>query len=221
MALLLVVGTAIASADAYKIHSKPAGDAGANGKAGELKIIYEKLEAIDEDPIINSFLYDCMVEEEIDAAKIVVMNGRWFSAKEVNTFYVVRNDTLQQIDIRERYEDDDGSLWTFYPKIRQTKTALKVLQSREVTGYNLICLGILGVMVDRENVPEIAKIVDNSSWASSNLPDGAKTFLKACDGLNKGASRAKSSERQGPTERKEPQRKNPKAGKHESKSVGH
>ena len=166
--LLFVIGTLIAPAAAGK------------GDKQSIKIIDEKLELIDEDPIINSFLYNRMSEyneeEGIEAVKIVVMKGHWWSGyKVVKTFYVVRNDTASGIDIIDDYDDD---LWTFYPKIGHTIAALDVLLEHELTVRNVIHMGIRAILVDKDNnVPGIMEIINNSPWASGYLPDWAKDFL--------------------------------------------
>ena len=168
--LLFVIGTLIAPAAAGK------------GDKQSIKIIDEKLELIDEDPIINSFLYDRMLEynnsEGIEAVKIVVIKGHWWRGKKVvKTFYIVRNDTASGIDIVDIYTGDDD-LWTFYPNIGQTIGALNVLLSHESTVSNVIRMGIRAILVDKENVPGITEIINNSKWASDNLPEWAKSFLR-------------------------------------------
>ena len=174
--LLFVIGTLIAPAAAGK------------GDKQSIKIIDEKLEAIDDDPIINSFLYDRMLEynnskgEGIEAVKIVVIKGHWWRGKKVvKTFYIVRNDTASGIDIVDIYTGDDD-LWTFYPNIGQTIGALNVLLSHESTVSNVIRMGIRAILVDKENVPGITEIIYNSPWASSYLPDWAKNFLNRFEG---------------------------------------
>ena len=168
LVLLFVIGTLIAPA------------AVAKGDGGAIEKINAKLEAIDEDPIINSFLYNRMSEyneeEGIEAVKIVVMKGHWWSGyKVVKTFYVVRNDTASGIDIIDDYDDD---LWTFYPKIGHTIAALDVLLEHELTVRNVIHMGIRAILVDKDNnVPGIMEIINNSPWASGYLPDWAKDFL--------------------------------------------
>ncbi|MBA7524828.1 hypothetical protein ES705_16972 [subsurface metagenome] len=164
--LLFVIGTTIAPASAGR------------GYKPSIKIIDEKLELIDDDPTINSFLYNRMGEQEIEAVKIVVITGHWYrwSRQEVKTFYVVRNDSVSGIDIINSYEDD--GLWTFYPKIGQTINALNVLLSGQVTVRKIIRMGILAILVYNENVPDIMEIIDKSPWASSYLPDWAKDFLE-------------------------------------------
>ena len=173
--LLFVVGTLIAPAAARR------------GDEQSIKIIDEKLIEIDEDPVINSFLYERMREyntsegEGIEAVKIVVIAGHWWSrSRNVTTFYVVRNDTAQQIDIiRDNYEGGDGSLWTFRPNIGQTIRALNVLLSKQVTVGKIIRMGILAILVDKsDNVPGIMEIIEDSPWASSYLPDWAEEFLE-------------------------------------------
>ncbi|MCK4733539.1 MAG: hypothetical protein KAT65_13890 [Methanophagales archaeon] len=182
--LLFVIGTTIAPAAAW------------NGDNKSIKSIDEKLELIDEDPIINSFLYNRMSEynEEggIEAVKIVVIKGSWWSEKkEVKTFYVVRNDTGEQIDIvdEDDYAGDDTELWTFYPNIGRTIKALDMIIScfEDRMTYKkavrcLVGLGILTVTVDKDNVPSITEIINNSPWASSYLPDWAKNFLERLEG---------------------------------------
>jgi len=148
------------------------------------------LEAIEEDPILNSFIYDRMLEydnpklkrkEGIEAVKIVVIKGHWWSGyKKVETFYIVRNDRAKQIAIiiDDYYKGDDGSLWTFYPKEGHTIDALDMLLDYDLTDSNVIHMGILAILVDKDNVPGITEIINNSPWASGYLPDGAKNFLE-------------------------------------------
>ena len=175
--LLFVIGTTIAPA------------AVAKGDGGAIEKINEKLEAIDEDSSINTFLYNRMLEynnselewnKGIKAVNITVIKGHWWRAKkEVKTFYVVRNDTSQQIDIRDDYKNGDD-LWTFYPNEGQTTNALDMLLSHELTVRNVIRMGILAILVDKSvNVPSITEIISKSPWASdNNLPDWAENFLK-------------------------------------------
>ncbi|MCK4734709.1 MAG: hypothetical protein KAT65_19805, partial [Methanophagales archaeon] len=114
----------------------------------------------------------------IKAVNITVIKGHWWRAKkEVKTFYVVRNDTSQQIDIRDDYKNGDD-LWTFYPNEGRTIDALDVLLSHELTVRNVIRMGIRAILVDKENVPGMTEIITNSPWASCYLPDWAKNFLE-------------------------------------------
>jgi len=180
LVLLFVIGTTIA----------PAAVATKDGEA--IEEINEKLEAIDSDLTINSFLYNRMSEYNegggIKAVKIVVIKGHWWSEKkEVKTFYVVRNDTDKQIDIVDNY---DPAEWTFYPNIGQSVVALNTITScfedcmtDKKAVHCLVRLGILIVTVDKSvSVPGITEIITNSSWASSYLPDWAKNFLERFEG---------------------------------------
>lgn len=165
--LLFVIGTTIAPAAA--------------GKGDELSIknMDEKLQEIDNDQTINTFLYNEMEKQEIAAVKIVVEASHWWSrSRDVKTFYVVGNDETQQIDFLDDYEGDDGSLWTFYPNIGQTTSTLNVLLSEQVTVPEMIRMGILAILVEKKNVPSIREIIDKSPWASSYLPGWAKNFLE-------------------------------------------
>jgi hypothetical protein len=182
LVLLFVIGTLIAPA------------AVAKGDGGAIEEINAKLEEIDEDPIINSFLYNRMLEYDnpelrrnggIKAVEIVVVKGHWWSGyKVVKTFYIVRNDRAKQIDIIEDYKGKD--LWTFYPTIEQTIYALDMIIScsedcmtYKKAVHSLIRLGIFTVTVDKsDNVPGITEIINKSPWASNYLPPGAKDFLE-------------------------------------------
>jgi hypothetical protein len=186
LVLLFVIGTTIA----------PAAVAKGDGKAFEE--LNDKLAEVDDNPFINSFLYDRMLEydntpdrnldEGIKAVNITVIESHWWRAKkEVKTFYVVRNDTSQQIDIRNDYDEGDGdSLWIFYPTIEQTIHALDMIIScsedcmtDKKAVHSLVRLGILTVTVDKsDNVPGITEIITNSPWAKKNLPDSAIHFLE-------------------------------------------
>jgi len=184
LVLLFVIGTTIA----------PAAVAKRDGKA--IEDINGKLAEVDNDQIINSFIYNRMLEYDnpklkpkkgIAAVKIVVIKGHWWSGyKEVKTFYIVRNDRDEQIDIIEDYKGKDKDLWTFYPTIEQTIYALDMIIScsedcmtYKKAVHSLIRLGILTVTVDKsDNVPGITEIITKSPWASDYLPDGAKNFLK-------------------------------------------
>jgi hypothetical protein len=142
-----------------------------------------QLEQIDKDPVINAFLYKRMYEynesEGLEAVKIVVIAGpQWARTREVTTFYIVRNDTCQEIDIRASYEDDADSLWTFYPHTGQTVYALKALQSHQATVQKLLHLAVISVVIDTENVPAITEITNKSPWVSSYLVDKDKEFLE-------------------------------------------
>jgi hypothetical protein len=153
------------------------------GDTASVTAIDKQLGMIDEDPVINAFLYERMYEynesEGLEAVKIVVLAGqRWAHAREVKTFYIVRNDTSQEIDIRASYEDDDGSLWTFYPRTGQTVYALKALRSHQATVQKLLHLAVITLVIDTENVPAITEIIDKSPWVNSYLADKDKEFLE-------------------------------------------
>lgn len=153
------------------------------GDTASVTAIDKQLGMIDEDPVINAFLYERMYEynesEGLEAVKIVVIAGqRWARTREVKTFYIVRNDTSQEIDIRASYEDDDGSLWTFYPQTGQTVYALKALRSHQATVQKLLHLAVITLVIDTENVPAITQIIDKSPWVNSYLADKDKEFLE-------------------------------------------
>jgi len=155
----------------------------AGGDTASVTAIDMQLKLIDKDPVINAFLYERMYEynefEGLEAVKIVVIAGpQWARTHEVKTFYIVRNDTRQEIDIRASYEDDDGSLWTFYPHTGQTVYALKALRSHQATVQKLLHLAVISVVIDTENVPAITEITDKSPWMSSYLADKDKEFLE-------------------------------------------
>jgi len=155
----------------------------AGGDTASVTAIDVQLKLIDKDPVINAFLYGRMYEynefEGLEAVKIVVIAGqRWARTREVKTFYIVRNDTSHEIDIKASYEDDDGSLWTFYPHTGQTVYALKALQSHQVTVQKLLHLAVISLVIDTENVPAITEITDKSPWMSSYLTDKDKEFLE-------------------------------------------
>jgi hypothetical protein len=155
----------------------------ARGDTASVTAIDMQLKQVDKDPVINAFLYEMMYEynesEGLEAVKIVVIAGpQWALTREVKAFYIVRNDTRQEIDIRASYEDDDGSLWTFYPHTGQTVYALKVLQSHQATVQKLLHLAVISVVIDTENVPAITEITDKSPWVSSYLADKDKEFLE-------------------------------------------
>ena len=155
----------------------------AGGDSASVTAIDTQLKMIDEDPVINDFLYKRMYEynesEGVEAVKIVVIAGpQWARTREVTTFYIVRNDACQEIDIRASYEDDDGSLWTFYPRTGQTVYALKALQSHQITVQKLLHLAVISMVIETENVPAVTEITNKSPWLSSYLADKDKEFLE-------------------------------------------
>jgi hypothetical protein len=193
LVLLFVIGTTVAPVTAKKV-DKPV-----------LKIIDKKLDVIDDDPLINSFIYNRMLEYEepggIPAVKIVVIDGHWwyppwwyppwelktpwwYPKKVVKTFYVVRSATPNQIDIVDTYPDD-RSLWTFYPNSEQTIFALDIVitcfedcVACKKAIHNAIRLGMIAIMVDKKNVPSITKVISKSPWVRNYLPEWAKDFLR-------------------------------------------
>ena len=155
----------------------------AEGDTTAVTAIDMQLQLVAKDPVINAFLYERMYEynesEGLEAVKIVVIAGpQWAYTREVKTFYIVRNDTRREIDIITSYEDDDGSLWTFYPYTGQITYALKALQSHQVTVQKLLHLMAISVVIDTENVPKMAEIITKSPWLSSYLADKDKEFLE-------------------------------------------
>ncbi|MBN1763088.1 MAG: hypothetical protein JW878_08460 [Methanomicrobia archaeon] len=179
LVLLFAIGTPLLAPAAPA--PAPAPEAG--GDTASVTAIDMQLKLVDEDPVINAFLYERMYEynesEGLEAVKIVVVVGpQWARTREVKTFYIVRNATRQEIDIRASYDDDDGSLWTFYPHTGQTVYALKVLQSHQATVQKLLHLMVISVVIDTENVPAITEITDKSPWMSGYLADKDKEFLE-------------------------------------------
>jgi hypothetical protein len=185
LVVLFVVGTFIAPVAAKK------------GGDNSLKIIDEKLEAIDDNSQLNTFAYNIMLEYDnspetnnLTAIKIVIIEGRWgrWRPREVKTFYVVRNDTGNCIDIVKTYAGDDDKLWTFYPNIGQSISALNNIAScfencdctrKHIAVRKLINLGIIAIRIDKDDtVPSITEIINNSPWASSYLPPWAQDFLE-------------------------------------------
>jgi hypothetical protein len=195
LVVLFVVGTCIAPMAAAKNNDQQA-----------LKHLDKELEALDANPRLNTFAYNVMLEyanypelnpnEGLKAVKIVIINGRWWRGhgyKEVKTFYVVRNDDDLCIDLVDPsfYDagDDEDSLWTFYPSIGQSTSALNIIASCfkedcECTSYHkavlkFIRLGKIAIMVDKDdNVPGITEIFTNSHWLGSYLPQWAKDLLE-------------------------------------------
>jgi hypothetical protein len=184
LVLLFVVGTLFAPAAAKKEEERAA-----------LDHIDEKLEALDDNSRFNNFLYEKIMSNYtpsppgLIAVKIEIREGHWWwSKKEVKTFYVVRNDTGQCIDINDTYGGDDSELWTFYPNIGQSIDALNIITSCfegcECESYdkairNFIKLFKIAIMVDKDdNVPSIVVIIANSPWLTGYLPYWAKEFLE-------------------------------------------
>jgi len=153
------------------------------GDTSSIAIIDEQLALIDADPVINAYLYARMREynesEGIEAVKVVVITGhRWAHSRDVKTFYIVRNDTSHQIDIRDSYESNEGSVWTYYPHAGQTVYALNVLLDRQVTVQKLLHLAAISLVIEKEDVPDRAEIVEKSPWLSSYLAEKDKEFLE-------------------------------------------
>lgn len=181
LVLLFVVGTLLAPAAAKKEDEQAA-----------LDHIDEKLEALDDNSRFNTFLYNIMSEYNqsppgLKAVKIEIREGHWWWSEEVKTFYVVRDDTGEQIEITDSCPLD-GTLWTFYPNIGQSINALNIITSCfegcECESYdkairNFIKLFKIAIMVDKDdNVPSIVVIIANSPWLTEYLPDWAKDFLE-------------------------------------------
>jgi hypothetical protein len=163
--LLLVAATLIA----------PAAAAGTEDNTA-LESIDEKLSALEADPVVNAFLYQRMCEynasdgDGITAVKIaVITGGPWYGSGTLKTFYIIRDDAERRIVIRESYEGDDGSLWTFYPRLGQTRYALDALLSREVTTGKLVHLMTMETTMGKENVPGARELIRNSPWMCAYL----------------------------------------------------
>lgn len=181
LVMLFVLGTLIAPAMAKK--------------EDELIKLEEKLQKVEDDLIINSFVYNLMLEYDNcpdcdcpnpdtskgkKAVKIVVTEGKgWGGSEEVMTFYVVRNDDCECIEIKDTYEDGEDQLWTFYPTIGDTNRALDVLLSHRLTVGDMMHCGISAIKMPKENVDEsISKIIDNSCWASERIPAWIQELLE-------------------------------------------
>jgi hypothetical protein len=139
-----------------------------------MELIDEKLAAIEVDPVINAFLYQRMNEyngsDGINAVKIVVKTGYpWNRPTTLSTCYVIRDDAAQRVAICESYEGDDGSLWTFYPRLAQARYALDALLSHEVSNGKLLHLAAMETAMQKENVPELRELIWNSPWACAYL----------------------------------------------------
>jgi hypothetical protein len=139
-----------------------------------MELINEKLATIEVDPVSNAFLYQQMNEyhesDGINAVKIVVKTDYpWNRPTTLSTCYVIRDDAAQRVAICESYEGDDGSLWTFYPRLAQARYALDALLSHEVSNGKLLHLAAMEMAMEKENVPEIRELIRNSPWACAYL----------------------------------------------------
>ena len=64
-----------------------------------------------------------------------------------------------------------GKPWIFKPTIKQTQTGLRILESESLSVRLVLKCLYLWISVDKENVPSLNKIIDNSSWIDKFLPD--------------------------------------------------
>jgi hypothetical protein len=139
-----------------------------------MELIDEKLAAIEEDPVINAFLYQRMNEYNesggINAVKIEVKTDYpWNRPTTLSTCYVIRDDAAQRVAICKSYEGDDGSLWTFYPRLAQARYALDALLSHEVSKGKLLHLAAMEMAMEKENVPELRERIRNSPWVCEQV----------------------------------------------------
>jgi hypothetical protein len=177
--VLFVLGTLIAPAMAQK--------------EDKLTKLEEKLLKVEEDQIINSHLYNLMLEydncpnpdtsEGKKAVKIVVTEGKgWGGTEEVMTFYVVRNDDCTCINITDTYDGGEDPLWTFKPTIGDTNRALDVLLSHRLTVGDMMHCGISAIKMPKDNVTEsIPEIIDKSCWANERFPEWIQELLERFD----------------------------------------
>ena len=64
-----------------------------------------------------------------------------------------------------------GNSWTFKPTIKQTQTALKILESESLSVRLVLKCISLWISVEKEDdVPSIYDIIDESSWIDTFLP---------------------------------------------------
>ena len=64
-----------------------------------------------------------------------------------------------------------GNPWTFKPTIKQTQSALKILESESLSVRLVLKCLYLWISVENENVPPIDDIITNSSWIQEFLPE--------------------------------------------------
>ena len=64
-----------------------------------------------------------------------------------------------------------GNPWTFKPTIKQTQSALKILESESLSVRLVLKCLYLWISVEKENVPPIDDIITNSSWIQEFLPE--------------------------------------------------
>jgi len=61
--------------------------------------------------------------------------------------------------------------WTFNPTLKQTKTGLKILDSKSLSVQSVLKCLYLWISVEKtEDVPPISKIIEESSWIDGFLP---------------------------------------------------
>ncbi|MCK4678980.1 MAG: hypothetical protein KAT48_12670 [Bacteroidales bacterium] len=133
----------------------------------KLTEIEEQIGELSNDPILMKFINRNMHEQKV---RVIVIHITEHD-EVVGSYYIYRGDKGDPASISSTDVEGLGNSWTFKPTIRQTQTALKILESESLSVRLVLKCISLWISVEKEDdVPSIYDIIDESSWIDTFLP---------------------------------------------------
>lgn len=167
VAILIIFSVTVTPAYAWSfrdIFRSSSADSGQTKKLGEIDTqIWELLE----NTKLMEFINRNMHEQKV---RVIVMH---ITEDDVvlKSYYIYRGEKGNSANILPDAEEGLGNSWTFKPTIKQTQTALKILESESLSVRLVLKCIYLWISVEKEDdVPPIDEIIDNSLWIEEFLP---------------------------------------------------
>jgi len=165
IAIFILLSAVIQPAAAWSFKDKIFPSFAPASTDNKLDKIEEQIDALSEDEKLMKFVNRNMWEQKVRVIECAITEDDEL----LDTYYIIREEKGSTARIDDAWSGI-GNKWTFKPTIKKTEKAIKLLESQELTVNNVLKCILLWISVEKQGVPSINNIIQNSTWLDQFLP---------------------------------------------------